>query len=119
MLLHLLPVDLGARADRPTRGRPRKIPETEDLVLEVTIIAEETLSEANVTNSAAQGTVPLTAVASGMSLATADGANPLVVWDTLSVEVEGTAAQAAVEQSTLRPSLPRACKKTLKKEKKT
>ena len=39
--LHLLPEDSDARADRPTRGRHRKIPETEDLVPEATIIAEE------------------------------------------------------------------------------
>ena len=65
--LHLLPEDSGARADRPTRGRPRKRLELEDLVPEVAIIAEETLSEANETDSAAQGTVPLTAVASEMS----------------------------------------------------
>ena len=112
MLLHLLPVDSDARANRPTRRRPRKIPET-DLFPEVTIIAEETLSKANVADSAAQGTVPLiTAVASGMSLATANGANLTVVEDAPSVVVEGTAAQAAVEQSTMRPSLPRACKKS-------
>ena len=111
MPLHLLPEDPGARADRPTRGRPRKSPETEDLVPEVAIIAEETLSEANETDSAAQGPVPLTAVASGMSLAAADGANQLVVDDVLSWLAGGTAGRADVEQSTLRPSLPRACKK--------
>ena len=53
-----------------------------------------------------------TAVASGMSLATPDGANPTVVEDSLSGLVEGTAARADVEQLTLRPSLPRACKKS-------
>ena len=58
-----------------------------------------------------KGTVPLSAVASGMSLATADGANPTVVEDALSVGVEGTAAQADVEQSKLRSLLPHACKK--------
>ena len=100
-----------ACANRLTRRRPRQIPET-DLFPEVTIIAEETLSKANVAESAAQGTVPLTAVASGMSLATANGANLTVVEDAPSVVVEGTAAQAAVEQSTRRPSLPRACKKS-------
>ena len=111
--LHLLPEDSGARADRPTRGRPRKIRETEDLVPAVTIIAEETLSKANDTDSAAQGTVSLSAVASGLSLATADGVNTgtTVVEDSLSVAVEGTVAKADVEQSKLRPSLPRACKK--------
>ena len=111
MPLHLVPEDSGARADRPTRGRPRKIRETEDLVPAVTIIAEETLSKANEIDSAAQGTVSLSAVASGKSLATADGVNPTVVEDSLSVAVEGTVAQADVEQSKLRPSLPRACKK--------
>ena len=114
--LHLLPEDSGARADRPIRGRPRKSPETEDLVPEVAIIAEETLSEANETDSAAQGPVPLTAVASGMSLAAADVANQLVVDDhdalLASGLVGGTAGRADVEQSTLRPSLPRACKKS-------
>ena len=88
------------------------IRETEDLVPAVTIIAEETLSKANETDSAAQGTVSLSAVASGMSLATADGVNPTVVEDSLSVAVEGTVAQADVEQSKLRPSLPRTCKKS-------
>ena len=68
---------------------------------------EETLSKANETDSAAQGTVSLCVVASGMSLATADGVNPTVVEDSLSVAVEGTVAQAGVEQSKLRPSLPR------------
>ena len=110
--LHLLPEDSGAHADRLTRGRPRKSPETEDLAPQVAIIAEETLSEANETDSAAQGPAPLTAVASGMSLATADGANPTVVEDALSGLVDGTAGRADVEQSTLRPSLPRACKKS-------
>ena len=47
-----------------------------------------------------------------MSLATADGANPTVVEDALSGLVEGTAAPADVAQSTLRPSLPHACKKS-------
>ena len=47
-----------------------------------------------------------------MSLATADGVNPTVVEDSLSVAVEGTVAQADVEQSKLRPSLPRTCKKS-------
>ena len=47
-----------------------------------------------------------------MSLAPIDGVNPTVVEDSLSVAVEGTVAQADVEQSKLRPSLPRACKKS-------
>ena len=55
--------------------------------------------------------VPLT-VACGRSLTTSDGANPMVVGDVLSVAVEGTAAQADVERSKLRPLLPRACKKS-------
>ena len=54
----------------------------------------------------------LSAVASGMSLATADGVNPTVVEDSLSVADERTVAQADVEQSKLRPLLPRACKKS-------
>ena len=72
--LHLLPEDTGACADRPARGRPRKSTEMADLVPQVAIVAEETLSEANETDSAAQGPVPLTAMASVMGLATADGA---------------------------------------------
>ena len=45
--LHLLPEDLSARADRATRGRPRKIPETQDLVPEATNSVQVTRSEAN------------------------------------------------------------------------
>ena len=47
-----------------------------------------------------------------MSLATADGANPTVIEDALSVAVVGTAAQTEVEQPKLRPSLPHTCKKS-------
>ena len=108
--LHLLPEDSSARADRPTRGRPRNFPETQNLVPEATNCVEETLSGANKTDAAAQGTVPL-AVACGESI-TSDGANLTVVGDALSVAVEGAAAQADVERPKLRPSLPQACKKS-------
>ena len=57
--LHLLPEDSIARADRPTRGRPRKIPETQDLVPEGTNTVEETLCEESETDAAAQGMVKL------------------------------------------------------------
>ena len=109
--LHLLPEDSSARADRPTRGRPRNIPETQNLVPEATNSVEETLSGANETDATAQGTVPL-AVACGESITTSDGANLTVVGDALSVAIEGTAAQADMEGPKLRPSLPRACKKS-------
>ena len=106
------PEDSSARADRRTRGRPRKIPETQDLVPEATNSVQETRSEANETDSAAQGMDPL-AVACGRSLKTSDGTNATVVGDTLSMAVEGTAAaQADRERSKSRPSLPRACKKS-------
>ena len=68
-------------------------------------------SGANETDSTAQGTVP-SAVASGVSLATAGGANPSVVQDALSVAGEGTAAEEHFGPPRLRPSLPRACKKS-------
>ena len=80
--LHLLPEDSSARADRPTRGRPRKIPETQDLVPEATNSVQETRSEANETDSAAQGMDPL-AVACGRSLKMSDETNPTVVGDAL------------------------------------
>ena len=97
MPLHLLPEDSSARADRPTRRRPRKIPETQDLVPEATNSVQETWSEANETYSADQGMDPL-AVACGRSLKTSDGTNPTVVGNALSMAVEGTAAdQADVE----------------------
>ena len=112
MPLHLLPEDSSARADRPTRGRPRKIPETQDLVPEATNSVQETRSEANETDSAAQGMDPL-AVACGRSRKMSDETNPTVVGDALTMVVEGTAAaQADVERSKSRPSLPRACKKS-------
>ena len=101
--LHLLPEDSIARANRPTRGRPRKIPETQDLVPEATNTVEKRLSEASEMDAAAQGKVPL-AVACGERLTTSDRANPTVVGDALSVAVEGIAAQADVGRLKLRPS---------------
>ena len=91
------------------RGRPRKIPETQDLVPQATNTVEERLSEESETDAAAQGMVPL-AVACGERLTTSDGPNPTVVGDALSVAVERTATQADVGRLKLRPSLPRACK---------
>ena len=85
--------------------------ETQNLVPEATNSVEETLSGANETDAAAQGTVPL-AVACGESITTSDGANLTVVGDALSVAIEGTAAQADMERPKLRLSLPRACKKS-------
>ena len=93
------------------RRRPRRIPETQNLVPGATNTVEEMLSEANETDFAAQGMVPL-AMTCGRSPTASDGAIPTVVGDALSVATEGTAAQVDVEQYKLRPSLPQACKKS-------
>ena len=55
-------------------GKGATDPETQDLVPEATNTVEETLSDTNETDAAAQGMVPL-AVACGESLTTSDGAN--------------------------------------------
>ena len=52
-------------------------------------------------------------MACGRSLKMSDETNPTVVGDALIMVVEGTAAaQADVERSKSRPSIPRACKKS-------